>query len=84
MSGTTTTPVQTWGAPAVSVYALTIFLAAIVIAYFKADNTLLTALLGVAATNATTVISFWVGSSSSSQKKDDTIAAQNTAKGPPL
>ena len=62
------------GALGVSIYALTLFLAAIVVAWYKANDTLLTALLGVAATNATTVINFWVGSSRSSQKKDDTIA----------
>ena len=69
--------VEKWGAPSISVYSLTIFLAAIIIAYFKANDTLLTALLGVAATNATSVVQFWVGSSSGSQKKDDTIAAQS-------
>ena len=63
-----------WGAPIVSVYALTVFLVAIVVAYFAHDATLLNALLVVAATNATTVVSYWVGSSAGSQKKDATLA----------
>jgi uncharacterized membrane protein len=72
---TPTPPVFIWGAPIVSVFALAIFLVAIVIAYFTKEQTLLTVLLTAASVNATTVIGYWVGSSSGSAKKDDVIAA---------
>lgn len=57
----------------------TFFLALIascVIAWVKGEYTLLTAMAGVAATNATTVVSYWVGSSDGSAKKTDQMAAQ--------
>lgn len=79
-----TTPVPTaspaasraWGAPVVSVYSLTLLLAALCFAYLVKNETLLTALVAVIATNATTVVSFYVGSSASSQAKDQTISSQ--------
>ena len=84
MSGTTTTvttPTPTiamiaseWGAVIVSVVALMIFLAAIVVAW-KTQNPSLQILLGIAGSNATTAVGFWLGSSFSSQKKDNTIAS---------
>jgi uncharacterized membrane protein len=64
------------GAPLISIFALTIFLIALLIAYVMKNETLETAMLGVAAANATTVVNFWLGSSSNSRKKDDTISAQ--------
>ena len=80
MSDTTpaiSTPVAAWGAPAVSLASMLIFAGAIaVVCLLKDVNPTLIALLGVAATNATTVVNFWVGSSSSSQAKDKTIASQ--------
>ena len=63
-----------WGATVISVTGMAIYLAAIGVAYLKGNDTLLTALCGVAATNATTIVGFWVGSSSGSQKKDDNLA----------
>ena len=48
--------------------------AAAVIAWVKNDYTLLVAMAGVAATNATTVVSYWVGSSDGSAKKTDLLA----------
>jgi len=63
-----------WAAPAVSILSIGIFLAALLIAYISKSDTALTLLLGVAATNFTTVVSFWVGSSAGSQKKDATIS----------
>ncbi len=86
MSATTTTPppaptpavpapvTSGWGATVISVTGMAIYLAAIGVAYLKGNDTLLTALCGVAATNATTIVGFWVGSSSGSQKKDDNLA----------
>lgn len=76
----TTTPsmssrVAEWGPLMVSVLTLFVYLAAITIAWWTKDPSL-GILLGVAATNATTVVSFWVGSSKGSQAKDAVIAAQ--------
>lgn len=56
------------GAIVTSIFAQVVFLlalaAAAIIAWYKQDYTLLTAMAGVAATNATTVVGYWVGSSS--------------------
>ncbi len=74
----TETPSRT-GAIVISVTAQgTFFLAlaaACALAYFKAEYTLLTAMAGVAATNATTIVGYWVGSSDGSAKKTDLMAA---------
>lgn len=67
---------QSWGAPIVSFYSLTLLLAALCFAYLVKNDTLLTALVAVIATNATTVVSYYVGSSSSSQSKDSIISNQ--------
>lgn len=69
-------PASPWGAPIVSIYSLTLLLAALIFAYLVKNETLLTALVAVIATNATTVVSFYVGSSASSQSKDSLIARQ--------
>jgi hypothetical protein len=58
----------------VSIFALALFLVALMIAYYMKSDTALTLLFGAASANCTTVVSYWVGSSLSSQKKDDTIA----------
>jgi hypothetical protein len=75
------------GAVLISVTAqITFFLALVssgAIAYFKGDYTLLMAMAGVAATNATTVVSYWVGSSDGSAKKTD-IMAQNPLPAAPV
>jgi hypothetical protein len=72
------TPTRT-GAIVISITAqVTFFLAlaaACALAYYKAEYTLLTAMAGVAATNATTVVGYWVGSSDGSAKKTDLMAA---------
>lgn len=62
-----------WGSPAVAIYALTIFLACLAIAYLKGSDNLLTILLGVAAANATTAVQYYLGSSAGSQRKDQLI-----------
>lgn len=53
------------GAVMISITAQATFFLALVaaslIAWYKQDYTLLTAMAGVAATNATTVVSYWVG-----------------------
>ena len=82
MSGTTTTMTPTStrgrGPVVISIVAQFTFLlalgAAAVIAWVKNDYTLLVAMAGVAATNATTVVSYWVGSSDGSAKKTDLLA----------
>lgn len=82
MSGTTTTTTPTStrgrGPVVISIVAQFTFLlalgAAAVIAWVKNDYTLLVAMAGVAATNATTVVSYWVGSSDGSAKKTDLLA----------
>lgn len=87
MSTTTTTPTPVpppvsnatvLGAPIVSVLAYLVFLAAMGIAYAIKNTELLVTLCGMAGANATTVVSFWLGSSKGSQDKDTTIAAQSS------
>lgn len=72
----TTPPKIGWGGPVISVYSLTLLLIALVFAFFTKNENLLVILAGVVATNATTVVGFYVGSSRSSQAKDETISAQ--------
>jgi hypothetical protein len=67
--------ISTWGAIIVSVVALVTFTAALVVAFFLNDKSLLQLTVGAAIANATTAIGFWLGSSSGSQKKDDVIGA---------
>ena len=82
MSGSTTTTAPTStrgrGPVVVSVVAQLTFLLALassgVIAWVKNDYTLLIAMAGVAATNATTIVNYWVGSSDGSAKKTDLLA----------
>jgi hypothetical protein len=59
----------------VSVVALLIFLVALLIAYLKANDTLMTTLLGIAGAGYTTVVGFWLGSSYGSSKKTDMLTA---------
>jgi hypothetical protein len=96
MSGTTTPPAapgkadasRRLGTVVVSVVAQSTFLlaliAACVIAYRKDDYTLLIAMAGVAATNATSVVNYWIGSSSGSDKKTDLMNAALPPAPPPL
>lgn len=84
MSGNTTPPtvpptdkIGTVTPLVISIFAEAIFLAALGIAWWT-KNENLGILLGVAASNATTVVSYWLGSSSGSKAKDATIAAQTT------
>ena len=46
------------------------------VAYLLKNEQLIIILAGVIATNATSVVNFYVGSSASSQAKDDTISKQ--------
>ena len=80
MSETTTPIIQTTTQPEsnktsilgeiiTSVYSLTILLAVMVIAYFSGDTDLFKTLAIVAATNAGTVVNYWVGSSKGSSDK---------------
>lgn len=64
------------GSAIVSVYSLTLLLVALIISYLVKNETLMTALIAVIATNATTCVSFYVGSSASSQSKDVVISGQ--------
>jgi len=74
-----------WGSPIVAVYAMTIFVVALIIAYMRGTENLLTILLGVAAANATTAVNYYLGSSFSSMRKDLVIhdAQQALAKSTP-
>lgn len=76
--------VKSWGAPVVSVYSLSLLLVALCFAYLVKNDTLLTALVAVIATNATSVVQFYVGSSSSSQAKDTVISNQLPPPVPPV
>ena len=64
------------GSTIISVFSLTLLLIALVFAYIIKNENLLVLLAGVIATNATSVVQFYVGSSSSSQAKDVTISNQ--------
>lgn len=84
MSATTTTTAAPatvaskaaeWGAVIISLFALSIFLAAIVVAMQTKDPSL-GILLGAASANATTAVGFWLGSSKGSQAKDSALIAQ--------
>lgn len=70
------------GAIAVSIIAHAMFFLALVasaaIAWTKNDFTILTAMCGVAATNVTTVVAYWVGSSEGSAKKTDFLIRTQT------
>ncbi len=66
--------VSTTGAVIISALVLLIYAGAFAVAFMLKSDTMLNVLVGTAATNATTVVGFWVGSSAGSQKKDDTIA----------
>lgn len=65
-----------WGSTIVSVFSLALLLVALLFAFLTHNDNLLVILAGVIATNSTTIIGFWVGSSLSSQAKDATISAQ--------
>lgn len=90
MSGTQPTPAAPssptlWGAPIVSVLAYATFLAAIVVAFVVKNDALLITLCGMAGANATTAVSFWLGSSKGSQDKSAQLATQSSmlANAPP-
>jgi len=72
-----TQPSVSRGAVVISIVAqLTFFLALIAsgaIAWYKQDYTLITAMAGVAATNATTIVGYWCGSSSGSAHKTELL-----------
>jgi len=78
MSGMTTplaTPEPMWAKPAVSIYALTIFLIAFGIAYMAKDTTSLTMLMGAAISMGTQVVQYYLGSSSGSAQKTVMLGA---------
>ena len=88
MSGTqpaAPAPTPEWRAPAglVSIYSLTILLVALGVACYLNNATAITLLIGVIATNATTVVNYYMGSSHGSQAKDATIAGQLPTPPPP-
>lgn len=86
MSGTApppSPPPSGWGQTNISVVTLGTFLAALAasgwMAWAMKDTasvSLFTALCGVAATNATTIVNYWVGSSSGSARKTEIEAAK--------
>lgn len=67
-----------WGAPVVSVVVLVTFGAVMALAFTKAvppqSEQVVNLLLGALATMATSVVSYWVGSSAGSARKDEHIA----------
>ena len=70
---TTVSRVTDWGAVIVSVMALTLFLAAVVVAWVTKDSSL-GILLGMAGTNAGTAVGYWLGSSAGSAKKTELMS----------
>jgi lipopolysaccharide export LptBFGC system permease protein LptF len=67
---------DSWAASAVSLYSLTLLLAALAFAYLTKNENMMLIIVGAVVANSTTVVNFYMGSSSSSQKKDATIAGQ--------
>lgn len=65
------------GSVIVSIFALAVFAMAILVAWLAKDPTTLQILLGAAATNATTAVGYWLGSSAGSRAKDEIIARGN-------
>ena len=63
------------GPVAISLFALAVFALALIVAWMTGDASL-PILLGVAGSNATTVVGYWLGSSAGSRAKDATIAQQ--------
>lgn len=69
------------GVIVVSIVSLIIFVIALVVAW-KTDDPNRGILLGMAGSNATTVVGYWLGSSTGAQKKEDTIAEIATRSSP--
>jgi hypothetical protein len=69
--------ISEWGLIIVSVVAILTFTAALIVAFVIKDEGLLNLTVGAAIANATTVVSFWLGSSRGSQSKDQAIAKLN-------
>lgn len=70
--------VSTYGPIVVSVLSLALLAVAMGVAWWTKDPSL-PILLGVAGSNATTVVGYWLGSSVGSKAKDATMAATATA-----
>ena len=65
----------------ISIVSEVVFIAALAIAWWTKDSSL-PLLLGIAGTNATAVVNYWIGSSAGSSAKDATIAARPIAPTP--
>lgn len=82
MSGTSTPPPAPVSNPPragvliTSIWSMALLAAALALAFLTKNDNLLVLLVGVIATNATTVVNFYMGSSASSQAKDATISSQ--------
>ena len=72
-----------WGAPVVSALVLLTFGVVMALAFTRSlpdgSQTILNVLLGSLAAMATSVVSYWVGSSAGSARKDGTIREQSQA-----
>lgn len=67
-----------WATPVVSIYSLTLMLAALAFSYLIKNDPMMLIIVGAIVANATTSVNFYMGSSVSGQKKDATIASQLT------
>ena len=83
MSGTTTTttPPPTpsepmWAKPSIGIYALTLFAACLIVAYYSKNETAQNLLIGAVISMATTVSGYYYGSSSGSERKTALLNAQ--------
>lgn len=70
--------VVAWGAPLVSVLVLVMFGAVVALAWFlplpAGSEAVLNVLMGTLGAMATSVVSYWVGSSAGSARKDERLA----------
>jgi hypothetical protein len=84
MSGPTTPAsnpnLMLYGAIAISGLNMIAFLGAFGVAFFLKDSNNLTLLIGAVIANASTAISFWLGSSAGSQRKTE-LDSQKTTPG---
>lgn len=85
-----TTPQATqepvWAKPGIGVYSLTLFAAALMVAWWAKSDTALNLMIGAIISNATTVIGYYFGSSSGSAQKTALMQApapSPTPKAPP-
>ena len=73
--------INLWGSIITSSLTLMIFVAVLIVAFLSKDQRGLELLIGAAIANASTAVSFWLGSSSGSQRKDELLNPSPPSEG---